>query len=165
MCVWGENESACFVTRTKEVKGRLLTFSSLGQGKETAGFAVGTMWKGGKQSMMFGIGEICKLGKWKRNWMVDLGEDAVRDCAEREDSTERNRNSWGKEQNPKWPLLLMGNQNLVTKWDARTAKLKWRSWCTGCTSRCRWEHESNNGFNSTAQTQTKEPTWITSCAT
>lgn len=56
--------------------------------------------------------------------MMDLGEDAARDCAEIEDSAERNRNSRGKEQNPKWSLLLMGNQSLVTKRDARMAKLK-----------------------------------------
>ena len=38
-------------------------FFPLGQGKETAGFTVGTTWKGGKKSMTFGVGEICKLGK------------------------------------------------------------------------------------------------------
>lgn len=70
MYVWGENESACFATKTKAVKARscIHFFSPSEQGKETAGLAVGTQWKKKKKQkpkhmQTRGSREIRKLKK------------------------------------------------------------------------------------------------------
>lgn len=90
----------------------ILFFSPLEQGKDTAGLAVSTKWrtekgkkgKGRKRKgkkgkgkskipqihpkhmQTWGSGEICKLGKWEKNWTMATGEATIRNQTEIQDT-------------------------------------------------------------------------------
>jgi len=56
----------CHRDKGSKVKGGLLMFFPLGQGKETAGFTVGTTWKGGKKKYDVWCRRNMQAGKVKK---------------------------------------------------------------------------------------------------